>query len=309
VPSPEAGASGTARHRILHLSDPHVTRTGLDEDGVDAIAALERILYDTRHVPGLDLVVVSGDIADDGSAEGYTAVLRRVGQFAAERGVPHVYCTGNHDVRETFAAVLGSGHLSPAGRDVGRLAPGAGDRRAAVSEVSGLRVVTLDSLVPGAVHGRVDEGELDWLRSVLAEPAPAGSVVVVHHAPVALESSPPMGSINLQNGRQLGDAVAGTDVRAVLCGHFHLQLSASLAGVPVWVTPGIVTRIDLTAPPHLERAGKGAGATVVDLGGPASPMFHVLQARDPEAGAQVYLVDAVSGEDADRETPTGTTRR
>ena len=64
MPSAEAGASGTARHRILHLSDPHVTRTGLDEDGVDAIAALERILHDARHVPGLDLVVVSGDIAD-----------------------------------------------------------------------------------------------------------------------------------------------------------------------------------------------------------------------------------------------------
>ncbi|MCW3844537.1 hypothetical protein ONA70_31095 [Micromonospora yasonensis] len=36
---------------------------------------------------------------------------------------------------------------------------------------------------------------------------------------------------------------------------------------------------------------------VVDLGGPGSPMFHTLQARDPRAGRQVYLVDAVSGVD------------
>jgi hypothetical protein len=71
----------------------------------------------------------------------------------------------------------------------------------------------------------------------------------------------------------------------------------------VWVTPGVVTRIDLTAPPHLERAVKGAGATVVDLAGPYSPMFHTLQARDPEAGTQVYLVEAMSGEDVDQEVP------
>jgi Icc protein len=289
--------SRTGRHRILHLSDPHLTGAGTDEDGVDATGALERILHDARFVPGIDLVVLSGDIADDGSTEGYAAVLERVGRFAAERQIPHVYCTGNHDDRETFAAVLGSGHVAPDGTDVGRLAPDAGDLRVAVSQVSGLRVITLDSLVPGSVHGFVGDGQLAWLRSLLDQPAPAGSVVIVHHAPIALDSTARMKSVNLQNASELADTVSGTDVRAVLCGHFHLQLSGSLDGIPVWVTPGVVTRLDLTAPWHLERVVKGAGASVVDLGGPGSPMFHVLQARDPEAGAPVYLVDAVSGED------------
>jgi 3',5'-cyclic AMP phosphodiesterase CpdA len=187
--------------------------------------------------------------------------------------------------------------VAPDGTDVGRLAPDAGDLRVAVSQVSGLRVITLDSLVPGSVHGFVGDGQLAWLRSLLDQPAPAGSVVIVHHAPIALDSTARMKSVNLQNASELADTVSGTDVRAVLCGHFHLQLSGSLDGIPVWVTPGVVTRLDLTAPWHLERVVKGAGASVVDLGGPGSPMFHVLQARDPEAGAPVYLVDAVSGED------------
>lgn len=42
------------------------------------------------------------------------------------------------------------------------------------------------------------------------------------------------------------------------------------------------------------RAVKGASATVIDLGGPFSPAFHVIHARDPEAGEQVYLVDPSS---------------
>jgi hypothetical protein len=99
--------------------------------------------------------------------------------------------------------------------------------------------------------------------------------------------------------------VAGTDVRAILTGHLHFQLSGFLAGVPVWVTPGIVTRIDLTTPPHLLRAVKGAGASVVDLGGPASPMFHTLYARDPEAGEQVYLVEVGFGAVVDVEDVPG----
>ncbi|MCW3818237.1 metallophosphoesterase [Micromonospora sp. DR5-3] len=285
------------RHRILHLSDTHVTASGVDEDGVDAVAALDRILHDVRFVPGIDLVVVSGDIADDGSVAGCAAVRARVGRFARDRGIPHVYCPGNHDTRESFAAVLGTGHLAADGADVGQPADLGSGQRAAVSVIRGLRVVTLDSLVPGAVHGVVGDEQLRWLRLVLARPAEAGTVVVLHHPPIALPFSPLMGSVNLRDAEQLAAAVAGGDVRAVLCGHYHLQLSGSLAGVPVWVTPGVVTRIDLTAPPRLERAVTGAGASVVDLGGPGSPMFHTLHARDPQAGRQVYLVDAVSGVD------------
>jgi Icc protein len=138
---------------------------------------------------------------------------------------------------------------------------------------------------------------LAWLGDVLADPAVAGTVLVLHHPPIAVPTSPIMDMVNLRNAGDLADAVQGTDVRAILCGHFHLQLSGLLRGIPVWVTPGVVTRIDFTAPPQWERSVLGAGATVVDLGGPASPLFHVLHARDPRAGEQVYLVDAVSGDD------------
>jgi 3',5'-cyclic AMP phosphodiesterase CpdA len=286
-------------HRILHLSDTHVTGNGIDEDGVDAAGSLDRILRDARFVAGIDLVVVSGDIADDGSAEGCAAVLEQVGQFARERDIPHVYCTGNHDDRAAFTSVFGTGHRRPDGSDVGDR--GVEGECAAVSDVSGLRVITLDSLVPGSVHGFLGEAQLAWLRRILAEPARAGSVIVMHHPPIAIGSSPLLNSVNLRNADQLAQVLAGTDVQAVLCGHFHLQLAGALDGVPVSVTPGVVTRIDLTTPSHLERAVKGAGAMVVDLGEPASPMFHTIQARDPEAGAQVYLVDALSGVDVDRE--------
>jgi 3',5'-cyclic AMP phosphodiesterase CpdA len=250
-------------------------------------------------VPDLDLVVVSGDLADDGSVAGYTAVQERIERFAAERQIPQVYCVGNHDDRAAFAQVLGTGHFDAAGRDIGQTA--VIDARAAVGEVSGLRVITLDSLVPGSAHGVISDAQLAWLASVLARPAPNGSVVVVHHPPIAPTFVPWMAVDGLRNAEALGDVLAGTDVRAVLCGHFHLQLAGSLRGIPVSVTPGVVTRLDLTTRPHLWRGVKGAGATVVELGTSGGPLFHAVQARDPHAGEPVYLVDGRTGADVTTE--------
>lgn len=274
--------------RILHLSDTHVSATGPDRDGVDAIAALDRMLDDADRVPGIDLVVVSGDVADDGSAEGCRIVRDKVGAFAAARRIQHVYACGNHDDRAAFARAFGSGHLAADGVDVGTLADQGQRTRAAVSHVGQLRVVTLDSLVPGRAHGVLDAAQLHWLEAVLAAPAAAGSVLVLHHPPLYPPHLTHLAGLILQNGDDLADVVRGRDVRAILAGHLHLHVSGVLAGVPVWVTPGVVTRVDATAPAGVLRAVLGAGATVVDLDPRGGATATTLFSRDPRAGTPVY---------------------
>jgi len=230
--------------------------------------------------------------------------LELVGGFARDHGAAQVWCTGNHDERGAFTAVLGSGHLDASGRDVGRLAPSSVGERAATSDVAGVRVITLDSLVPGQVAGRLSPEQLDWLREVLADPAPAGSVVVLHHPPISVSEQ--WAAASLQDPSALADALRGSDVQAVLCGHVHAQIAGSLGGVAVWVGPGVVTRIDLTAPPDVVRAVRGAAATVVDLAGETAPLLHVLHARDPRAGEQVYLADATTWQYVTNEHGAGT---
>ena len=132
----------------------------------------------------IDLVLVSGDVADDGSPEAYADALDLVGSFARDRGAAQAWCVGNHDARVAFAAILGTGHRDTDDRDVG--SPTTAEACAATSEVSGVRVVTLDSLVPGAVSGRIGAEQLGWLREVLARPAPAGTVLALHHPPISV---------------------------------------------------------------------------------------------------------------------------
>lgn len=216
-------------YRILHLSDTHATASGLDAEGVDAVGALDQLLHDCRHLTDIDLVIVSGDIADDGSVEGCELVRERVGRFASSRGIPHVYATGNHDRRPEFFSALGTGHLDMHGADIGVRLDGLDDELAAVSTISGLRVITLDSLVPGQGHGIVSRAQLNALRELLHDAAPDGTVVALHHPPIHTPTAPWMRDFGLRNRDELAAVITGTDVIAVLCGHFHLQLTGTLA--------------------------------------------------------------------------------
>ncbi|MEU9977387.1 metallophosphoesterase [Streptomyces sp. NPDC051014] len=276
--------------RILHLSDTHLNRTGTpDRRGVDATASLRLMLDELSGLTGFDVVVVTGDLADDGAAEAYTTLRTLVGRYARDRDIPVLCTTGNHDERAAFAEVLGSGHLDADGTDRAEQVFGAGER-AAVSTVGGWRFVTLDSLVPGKVYGRLGASQLDWLREVLRTPAEHGTVLAFHHPPLALDLSVTQPAFGLRDPGYLAAAIRGGDVRMILNGHYHLQLFGLLESVPVWVTPGVVNRIDLTVAPG-ERAVRGASASLVELGGPAGPLCHTFHARDPRAHETVYEID------------------
>ncbi|MFC3573126.1 metallophosphoesterase family protein [Streptomyces yaanensis] len=278
--------------RILHLSDTHLERTDApNKYGVNATESLRLMLTELRHQRDVDAIVVSGDLANDGAVDAYTAVRELLRDFALTKNAPVVYSTGNHDERQAFAKVLGSGHLEADGTDRAEKVLASGDlERAAVSAIGGYRFVTLDSLVPGEVYGHLGEAQLDWLREVLRTPAPRGTVLVFHHPPITLDIEMQR-AFGLRNPADLADAIRGTDVRVVLTGHFHLQMFGFLESTPVWVTPGVVNRIDLTTAPGTERAVRGASASLVELGGPSSPLFHTFHARDPRAHETVYELD------------------
>ncbi|MFE5406305.1 metallophosphoesterase family protein [Streptomyces sp. NPDC056580] len=272
--------------RILHLSDTHLDRSGgPDADGADGTAALRCLLAGLGHLRDLDAVVVTGDVADDGSREAYTRAQGLLSRYASQRGADVFYTTGNHDDRTAFADVLGSGHVQPEA-----VYEGAAGERAGASTIDGWRLITLDTLVPGKGYGRLDRGQLDWLRELLRSPAPLGTVLAFHHPPVALDVDVQR-ALGLQNDAELAETVRGTDVQLILSGHFHLQIVGHLEQATVWVTPGVVSRIDLTARPGTERAVHGPSASLVQLGTPHGPLIHTLHVRDPRMGETVYEAD------------------
>ncbi len=155
---------------------------------------------------------------------------------------------GNHDDRGAFRErLLGDASLDPT-------APY--DR---VDELDGLRVVTLDTSVPGHHHGEVSDRQLDWLADVLATPAPLGTVLAMHHPPVP-SVLPLAASVELRDQRRLADVVRGSDVRAIIAGHLHYSTFATFAGIPVSVASSTCYAQDLTVPVGGSRPQDGAQA-------------------------------------------------
>ncbi|WIB76648.1 metallophosphoesterase [Curtobacterium sp. MCPF17_002] len=287
-------APGTLR--VLHLSDTHLTGDGaLHQGSVDTTAALERVLARADDVPGVGLVVVSGDVSEDGSPESYAAVLERVGGWAERHGAALVTVPGNHDLREGFRQVLANGHvLGEGGRPLAHTleyhpptVPVWGQ-----SVVAGRRIVTVDTSVPGAGYGELDDSSLERLRAALAgAPAPHGTVVVLHHpplpAPTALHDA-----LKLRNPEALADAIRGSDVRVVLAGHYHHHFAGSLAGVPVLVAPGVANDTDVTGPWSEESAHVDAGALVVDVAEDGSVWSTPFRVPRPGADPLAFHFDA-----------------
>lgn len=282
--------------RILHLSDTHLTGDGaLHQGSVDTTAALDAVLAHVDGVPGVGLVVVSGDVSEDGSPESYRTVRERVGAWAERHGAAFVAVPGNHDLREGFRQVLANGHvLGEGGRPLAHTmehtppeVPVSGQ-----STVHGFRIVTVDTSVPGAGYGYLDDTSLERLRTALTgDPVEHGTVVVLHHPPVP---SPTLlhEALRLQNPEDLAEVLDGSDVRVVLGGHQHHHAAGSLGGIPVLVAPGVANDTDVVGPYGEESAHVAAGALVVDVAPDGSVWSTPVRVPQPDADPLAFALDA-----------------
>ncbi|WP_182376788.1 metallophosphoesterase [Nocardioides sp. WS12] len=209
-------------HVVAHLSDPHLLASSLQYGVVDTAAHLERALERLARLPmPPQALVFTGDLADKAEPAAYTK-LREIVEPAAEAlGAEVVWVMGNHDEREVYSREL-FGAESDAPQD-------------RVHDINGLRIVALDTSVPGWHHGELSDDQLAWLTDVLTEPAPHGTLLAMHHAPIPVPMLRLAELIELHDQERLAAVVAGTDVRGILGGHFHFTSFSTFAGVPVSV--------------------------------------------------------------------------
>ena len=267
------GSHPPARRVIVHLSDTHLLGGDRMLGGrFDSLTNL-RATLDAVERLGVrpDALVFTGDIADLGEPDAYRAVRAAVEPVAERLGAPVVWVAGNHDERpELRRDLLG---LDPTEEPV-----------TGVWDLGGLRLVALDSSVPGWHHGDLDAGQLEWLRQVLREPAPLGTLLALHHPP--LPSHIPLFDIlELRHQDALAEVIAGTDVRGILAGHLHYSTHGMFAGVPVSVAAATCYTM------NLQRAAEEVN------GMDAGQSFHLVHVYDDTiTHAVVPVVDAPTGD-------------
>lgn len=269
VATVQFGQYPPARRTLLHLSDTHLLAGNRPLGGrFDTAVNLTRTLEAAEAI-GIrpDAIVFTGDLTDLGEPEAYEALRKAVEPVAARLGAPVVWVAGNHDERPAMRSAL-------LGQDESQH-PITG-----VWDLGGLRLVALDSSVPGWHHGDLDTAQLEWLRGVLAAPAPLGTILALHHPP--LPSHVPLFDIlELRDQGRFAEVVAGSDVRAILAGHLHYSTSGTFAGVPVSVAAATCYTMNL------------ARAAVDVNGMDAGQSFHLVHVYDDTiTHAVVPVVDA-----------------
>ncbi|WP_283253706.1 metallophosphoesterase [Actinotalea sp. K2] len=234
------------RHVLAHISDPHFVggTSPLLHGVVDSRRLLMRLLaqLEGSGVPPQALVF-TGDLADLGEADAYRS-LRAAVQPAADRmGAQVVWVMGNHDDRaQVRTQLMGEqGSAEPIDR---------------VVWLDGLRVVVLDTSVPGSHHGELTTSQLSWLRGVLARAAPEGTILAMHHPPVPCLQDGAV-AVELRGQAPLAAVLRGTDVRSILAGHLHFSTSATFAGIPVSVAGSTCYTQDLMTPRRGTRGRDG----------------------------------------------------
>jgi Icc protein len=238
---------------LVQLTDLHIVADGEElPNGVDTAAVLHEALSaveDAAIRPAA--LVLTGDLTEHGRPAQYRR-LRAIAEPAAARlGAPLVYAAGNHDDRAALRE-----HLMDE--------PPSAEPLYRAVRTGDLRIIVLDSTIPGHGHGALEPEQLDRLRAELAEPAPMGTVLALHHPPLP-SAAPLAASIPLLRRDDLAAAITGTDVRLVLAGHTHVVSAGTLGGVPVWTGGPLATTLDPLAPGAALRGLATPSVSRIDL--------------------------------------------
>jgi 3',5'-cyclic AMP phosphodiesterase CpdA len=217
---------------LAHLSDLHLRPVGvpayrvaetnkLFARAVDALLALE---------PRPDAVVITGDLTDCGLVEEYEVLAEQLARLP----MPVHLVLGNHDRRDTFREVFGDTEGAAegfTGFDV---------------DVAGVRVIGIDTVIPGASFGMLCETRLAHLEERLAARPDVPTLIAMHHPPAACGIGH-MDRIALMEGAErFAEIVARhPNVERVLAGHHHRPIQSRFAGTILQVAPSVAHQVVL----------------------------------------------------------------
>jgi len=260
--------------KFIVLADTHIVPEGQLSHEIDTLARLDAAVtfVNDAHADA-EFVVFAGDLADRGEVEAYHRFRAALAPLT-----PPVYLTlGNHDHRPTFLDIFGTDMATETG-NVDHIV-----------DAKGYRVIVLDSSDPDLRgSGRLEPGQINWLKAHLAEATDRPVVVVLHHNITGFHVQTDF--IILEDSAAFAAALkTHPDVRQVISGHVHMTTAGSFAGVPFCtfagghysIEPTLESRSGPVPSPVARREGPGQLAVVLCT--EASVVVHMENFLDAHA--------------------------
>lgn len=245
---------------IAQITDLHVRPSGLACYRVSETNMLARRAVEAVNAldPQPDAVIITGDLADTPDPREYGGVQRLVSLIKA----PVYVLPGNHDsatmMRETLIGV-------------GPINEGENGKMHYAVDIGDVRLIALDSSVPGAPHGNLGEAQLAWLDATLAA-STRPTLIALHHPP-ALTGIAHMDTIGLADSAAFSAVVSRhAHVRRIMCGHVHRAIIASVGHTVMTLCPSTAHQV------HLDFVDRGHGHFIMEP--PAFFLHHYAPESD-----------------------------
>lgn len=237
--------------RFVHLTDLHIShpesgdtmlRTDTPAQVARAVEAIGKL------TPAPDFVIASGDLTNIGDAKSY-ALLQEI---LAPLSMPVVLALGNHDKRGPFHTAYDTGKgEGPHYHD---------------TILAGLHVITLDTLLPGRVSGTICDEQFAFLTAALDRAPDLPKIIVAHHPPRIDPGELPWATLDQAISDRLATLLRGRGVLGILSGHVHINSVRMWHGVPLYVSQGLNSTVDLIEREDM-RIMEGTGFSLFDLRG------------------------------------------
>jgi 3',5'-cyclic-AMP phosphodiesterase len=222
---------------IAQITDLHVAAEGALVVGkVDSRATLATAVARLNELhPRPDLVVITGDLVNGPKPGEYEAL----GPLLAPLTLPWCAIPGNHDDRAGLRRLCAGQPWLPAD----------GPFFQYMIDHLPVRIIALDTLVPGEVPGLLCDQRLDWLADRLAEAPGQPTVLLMHHPPYEIGMGF-MDKLRCFGVGRLAELVERhPTIERILCGHAHRETTLRWHGTLASTVPSIAFQFALQLNP------------------------------------------------------------
>jgi len=203
---------------LVQLTDPHLFA---DKDGrlfgLATAESLQQVIDLARkEQPKIDLLLATGDIAQDGSLAAY----QRFAQMTSVLNATARWTAGNHDCLPNMQqACIGTNRLQT------------------VTDIGNWRIILLHSAVAGEPYGYLAEQMLNQLECALSEAPEKHCLMALHHHPIDVGCAW-LDPIGLRNADALFALIERfPQVRLLLFGHVHQPFTQKRGNLQLLATP------------------------------------------------------------------------